>query len=152
MGRVMTLPIPRRYAGVQCTLLLTFAGAFQPINYVRLSQSWTGRGLRVHVPDSEVIQSRIEDSVNMGLAQLRSMYSWGQTDADVQYLDKIKKIFCRSLAYLDEAEIARVFVASEIAFQVHRGQTRNSGEPYVEHPIAVALILAHLRMDGVHSL
>jgi hypothetical protein len=31
--------------------------------------------------------------------------------------------------------------------QAHAGQVRKSGEPYVEHPLAVAIILAHLRMD-----
>jgi GTP pyrophosphokinase len=37
--------------------------------------------------------------------------------------------------------------AYSIAEQMHRGQTRKSGEPYITHPLAVAQILANLGMD-----
>jgi GTP pyrophosphokinase len=37
--------------------------------------------------------------------------------------------------------------AAEFAQQAHRGQTRASGEPYVTHSLAVADILASLRLD-----
>ncbi len=45
----------------------------------------------------------------------------------------------------DEVEIIRR--AAELAVQAHHGQTRASGEPYVEHAFAVAQILARLRLD-----
>ena len=37
--------------------------------------------------------------------------------------------------------------AYQVAAEAHEGQLRLSGEPYVEHPLAVARILADLRLD-----
>ncbi len=37
--------------------------------------------------------------------------------------------------------------AYRVAHRAHEGQTRKSGEPYITHPLAVALILAELGMD-----
>jgi len=34
-----------------------------------------------------------------------------------------------------------------VAEQAHAGQTRKSGEPYIQHPLAVALLLTNLGMD-----
>ncbi|MCL7744989.1 bifunctional (p)ppGpp synthetase/guanosine-3',5'-bis(diphosphate) 3'-pyrophosphohydrolase [Guyparkeria hydrothermalis] len=49
--------------------------------------------------------------------------------------------------YLEPADIARIRTAFEFGAEAHAGQTRKSGEPYISHPIAVAHILADLRMD-----
>ena len=49
--------------------------------------------------------------------------------------------------YLSDAHIAAVECAHQLAAQAHAGQNRISGEPYISHPIAVALILANMRMD-----
>lgn len=45
--------------------------------------------------------------------------------------------------------VALVKRAYEFAEEAHRGQLRNSGEEYIEHPIQVALILSELEMDEV---
>ncbi len=37
--------------------------------------------------------------------------------------------------------------AYDLAVEAHEGQSRQSGEPYVTHPVAVATILAGMRMD-----
>nr|WP_124039519.1 bifunctional (p)ppGpp synthetase/guanosine-3',5'-bis(diphosphate) 3'-pyrophosphohydrolase [Neoactinobaculum massilliense] len=42
---------------------------------------------------------------------------------------------------------ARILHAYEVAAACHKGQERESGEPYITHPIAVATILAELGMD-----
>ena len=46
-----------------------------------------------------------------------------------------------------EKEICCVRKAYEIAASAHEGQKRLSGEPYIMHPLSVALILASLGMD-----
>ncbi len=51
-------------------------------------------------------------------------------------------------AYLSEEEVRVVERAYEVAEQAHRGMTRQSGEPFVAHPLHVASILAHLRLDA----
>ena len=51
-------------------------------------------------------------------------------------------------AYLDEEGCEKVDRAYRFAAEFHRDQRRRSGEPYINHPVEVALILAHdLRMD-----
>ena len=50
--------------------------------------------------------------------------------------------------YLTPEEMAKVDEAYRFAAEFHRDQRRRSGEPYINHPVEVALILAHdLRMD-----
>ncbi len=49
--------------------------------------------------------------------------------------------------YLPYKQIAQVKRAYYYAEQAHDGQLSKSGEPYVTHPLAVAQILAELRMD-----
>jgi len=49
--------------------------------------------------------------------------------------------------YLPENDQATLERAHQLAERAHTGQSRLSGEPYVEHPLAVAGILADLRLD-----
>ncbi|WP_153185449.1 RelA/SpoT family protein, partial [Thermus scotoductus] len=52
------------------------------------------------------------------------------------------------LDYLPAGEREKVREAYLFAEEAHRGQLRKSGEPYITHPVAVAEILASLRMDA----
>ncbi len=45
--------------------------------------------------------------------------------------------------------VALVERAYRFAEEAHRGQHRNSGEDYIEHPVQVAIILSELEMDEV---
>lgn len=49
--------------------------------------------------------------------------------------------------YLDEQKVNQVKRAYLYAEQAHEGQFRRSGERYITHPLAVANILAQLRLD-----
>ena len=49
--------------------------------------------------------------------------------------------------YMNEEHVELVKKACKFATYVHREQTRQSGEPYIIHPIQVAGILADLKMD-----
>ena len=46
-------------------------------------------------------------------------------------------------------DLAPIEKAYQFAAQYHSGQKRASGEPYMSHPLAVASILAGMRMDVV---
>src|SRR5262249_62429819 len=47
----------------------------------------------------------------------------------------------------DDLEIVKR--AYDYSLHVHSGQTRASGEPYLVHPLEVALVLAEMKMDPV---
>jgi RelA/SpoT family (p)ppGpp synthetase len=49
--------------------------------------------------------------------------------------------------YLDKGLVKDVYRAYLFGAEAHEGQTRMTGEPYIYHPIAVARILAEMRMD-----
>lgn len=46
-----------------------------------------------------------------------------------------------------EDQLQIVGKAYEFAEKAHEGQVRNSGDPYITHPVAVALILSRLELD-----
>ncbi|MFN7834575.1 MAG: RelA/SpoT family protein [Burkholderiaceae bacterium] len=50
--------------------------------------------------------------------------------------------------YLSVADIKRVREAYRFSDSAHLGQYRASGEPYIVHPIAVAEVCAHWRLDA----
>ncbi|MEJ2345646.1 MAG: bifunctional GTP diphosphokinase/guanosine-3',5'-bis pyrophosphate 3'-pyrophosphohydrolase [Gammaproteobacteria bacterium] len=50
-------------------------------------------------------------------------------------------------AYLPEEQVREVYRAYLFGAEAHDGQRRVSGEPYITHPLAVATILAEMRMD-----
>lgn len=50
--------------------------------------------------------------------------------------------------YMLPRDIDLVRHAYELAEDAHRGVKRQSGEPYIEHPLAVAKILAEMRVDA----
>lgn len=49
--------------------------------------------------------------------------------------------------YLPASDQAMLSKAFKFASEAHEGQCRKSGEPFVAHPVEVAIILADLRMD-----
>ena len=63
--------------------------------------------------------------------------------------EKLIRRLCSALSgYLDADQIADVRRAYELANAAHEGQLRLTGEPYICHPLSVALILADMRMDA----
>ena len=49
------------------------------------------------------------------------------------------------------ASVELVMRAAQLAIESHQAETRQSGEPYAMHPIAVATILAHMQLDAETS-
>lgn len=58
--------------------------------------------------------------------------------------DSLKEVAAQ---YLPEPHLEALRQAYLVARDAHEGQTRSSGEPYIIHPIAVARILAEMRLD-----
>ena len=63
------------------------------------------------------------------------------------YPDAVLRLRDLLNTYLDPEKVALVLKAYEMGEAAHRGQTRKTGEPYILHPVAVAQILANMRMD-----
>ena len=57
-----------------------------------------------------------------------------------ELLDGIRK-------YHPSADLSLVEKAYKVAYNAHKGQVRKSGEPYIMHPLCVAIILADLELD-----
>ncbi|SFR69305.1 RelA/SpoT family protein [Anaeromicropila populeti] len=65
------------------------------------------------------------------------------TDPEILYnklIDTIKR-------YHPSADLSMIEKAYSIAYEAHKEQFRKSGEPYIIHPICVAIILAELELD-----
>ena len=65
------------------------------------------------------------------------------TSPDVLYQDLIRTIH----QYHPSDDISMVEKAYRVANECHKDQKRKSGEPYIIHPLCVAIILADLEMD-----
>ncbi|HSQ69960.1 MAG TPA: bifunctional (p)ppGpp synthetase/guanosine-3',5'-bis(diphosphate) 3'-pyrophosphohydrolase, partial [Steroidobacteraceae bacterium] len=75
-------------------------------------------------------------------SSLRSLLPYGRRSIG------ISQLIAKLETYLPAQEIERVEEAYEFAHEAHKGQRRRSGEPYITHPVAVAGLLADLRLDS----
>ena len=74
-------------------------------------------------------------------SSLRSLLPYGRRSIGIsQLVSKLE-------GYLPPAEVERIQDAYDFAFEAHQGQRRRSGEPYITHPVAVADLLADLKLD-----
>ena len=65
------------------------------------------------------------------------------TPPEELYKDLIDKI----RTYHPSTDISMIEKAYKVASKAHEGQLRKSGEPYIMHPLCVAIILAELELD-----
>jgi guanosine-3',5'-bis(diphosphate) 3'-pyrophosphohydrolase len=74
------------------------------------------------------------------------------TDTDVStkdnfHVQEFEELRQELQHYLDSKQIDVIEEAYHLAKKAHEGQKRHTGEPYITHPVAVAQILAQMRMD-----
>ncbi|MEJ7600528.1 MAG: bifunctional (p)ppGpp synthetase/guanosine-3',5'-bis(diphosphate) 3'-pyrophosphohydrolase [Kofleriaceae bacterium] len=62
-------------------------------------------------------------------------------------MHQLDQILSEVAGYYPSADLPLVRRAYQFAAQAHDGQTRKSGDPYVSHPLAVAQIIAELKLD-----
>jgi guanosine-3',5'-bis(diphosphate) 3'-pyrophosphohydrolase len=60
----------------------------------------------------------------------------------------IEQLIEKAKHYLPPDKVALVKSAYDFAVKAHEGQLRLSGEPYIEHPLQVALTLSELQLDA----
>lgn len=89
--------------------------------------------LRVHT------ENKNEDMVDGHLVKNQSEFD----NPEELYKKLIEDIY----KYHPSTDISMVEKAYHIADQAHNGQKRKSGEPYIIHPLSVAIILAELELD-----
>jgi guanosine-3',5'-bis(diphosphate) 3'-pyrophosphohydrolase len=70
--------------------------------------------------------------------------AWLRYTGNMTYGQLIEK----AKGYLPPEKIALVEDAYNFAAKAHQGQVRKSGEPFLEHPLQTALILAELQLDA----
>ncbi|MDE2272250.1 MAG: bifunctional (p)ppGpp synthetase/guanosine-3',5'-bis(diphosphate) 3'-pyrophosphohydrolase [Xanthomonadaceae bacterium] len=71
----------------------------------------------------------------------------GPTDESVDGAG-IGALAAQLASYLPPDQVERVRGAYAVGAHAHASQRRKSGEPYITHPVAVAMILAGLRLDA----
>ncbi|HKH98346.1 MAG TPA: bifunctional (p)ppGpp synthetase/guanosine-3',5'-bis(diphosphate) 3'-pyrophosphohydrolase [Candidatus Sulfotelmatobacter sp.] len=64
-------------------------------------------------------------------------------------LTKFRDLMKRLQANRPQDDLTIVKKAYDFSLKYHEGQTRASGEPYLVHPLEVALVLAEMKMDPV---
>ena len=102
---------------------------------------------------AEIISSRKADSNNLEL-DAKKLESVIRADASVKAMndftspDDLYRELIKSIRkYHPSADITMVEKAYQTAREAHKDQKRKSGEPYIIHPLCVAIILADLELD-----
>lgn len=62
--------------------------------------------------------------------------------------DRIDVLIENASVYLSDEDCEAIEEAYLFAKDAHEGQFRKSGEPFIMHPVEVAIILSDLRMDS----
>lgn len=70
------------------------------------------------------------------------------SDFDLQQIEQYWIRLRPTVSYLGTEKVAVIYQSLCVAYRAHRGQARKSGEPFIIHPVEVALLLAGLKMDG----
>src|SRR5882724_11442973 len=60
----------------------------------------------------------------------------------------LQHLLAETAEYLSPRDLEKIRAAFELANQAHTGVARSSGEPYILHPLEVALLLADMRIDA----
>ncbi len=90
--------------------------------------------------DTRTKQNRI-DEIKKADANVKTMEDF--TSPEVLYQELITSV----RKYHPSDDISMIEKAYRIAGEAHKGQLRKSGEPYIIHPLCVAIILADLELD-----
>ena len=91
--------------------------------------------------DEMQVEKEKLESVKRADAAVKTMHDF--TSPEVLYKELINSV----LKYHPSTDISMIEKAYKVASEAHEGQKRKSGEPYIIHPLCVAIILAELELD-----
>ena len=91
--------------------------------------------------DEMQVEKEKLESVKRADAAVKTMHDF--TSPEVLYKELINSV----LKYHPSTDISIIEKAYKVASEAHEGQKRKSGEPYIIHPLCVAIILADLELD-----
>ena len=91
--------------------------------------------------DEMQVEKEKLESVKRADAAVKTMHDF--TSPQVLYKELINSV----LKYHPSTDISMIEKAYKVASEAHEGQKRKSGEPYIIHPLCVAIILADLELD-----
>ena len=100
---------------------------------------------------AEIINGKEENTVQIEKEKLESVK---KADAAVKSMNDFtspeelyKELITSVRKYHPSADISMIEKAYAVASEAHKDQKRKSGEPYIIHPLCVAIILADLELD-----
>jgi GTP pyrophosphokinase len=91
--------------------------------------------------ESKANKTKINDFDNPDFADIKAPADFTSPEELYQQLVKVVE------SYHPSADISMIEKAYHIADNAHKEQCRKSGEPYIIHPLCVAIILAELELD-----
>lgn len=91
--------------------------------------------------DEMQVEKEKLESVKRADVAVKTMHDF--TSPEVLYKELINSV----LKYHPSTDISMIEKAYKVASEAHEGQKRKSGEPYIIHPLCVAIILADLELD-----
>ena len=100
----------------------------------------TRKNIQIENSSGQSEQEKLE-SVKKADAAVKSMNDF--TSPEDLYQELISSV----RKYHPSADISMIQKAYEVAREAHKDQKRKSGEPYIIHPLCVAIILADLELD-----
>jgi len=83
----------------------------------------------------------INNEIKKADASVKNMEDF--TSPDLLYQELVQSV----RKYHPSADISMIDKAYHVAYEAHKDQNRKSGEPYIIHPLCVAIILADLELD-----
>ena len=91
--------------------------------------------------DEMQVEKEKLESVKRADAAVKTMHDF--RSPEVLYKELTNSV----LKYHPSTDISMIEKAYKVASEAHEGQKRKSGEPYIIHPLCVAIILADLELD-----
>lgn len=99
-----------------------------------------GTNAALHRPGKEMT---LEEGIEILYNDLKDLSSHDYDNIE-RYWDKLLP----TVSYLGTSNAAKVKQALRVAYRAHRSQMRKSGEPFIIHPVEVALLLSGMQMDA----